>query len=513
MSEIVVEAIHILVIDDSQEICDFVKAAILEPAGYQVTLAADGIVGFQQAQALRPDLILLDYEMPGMNGIEVLQALKAKGIVIPVILITSYGSESVAVEVFRLGVRDYVPKPFAVEEILQSIESVLHTVRLQRERDALFTKLEQTNAQLTQRVKELDTLYHIGKSITTLQDRDKVLNRIVDAALYLTGALEGMLVITDPVTRLPEVKVQRTRDGKEYATLTTEVTLETTAAPLMLSVTLHSAGRELGALTVSNKHNRLPLNPQRHRLLQALGDYAAITLENFRMVDELEARREREKREIRTVFEHYVTPSVVEQLLRQPQNVHPGGARQTIAVMFADLRGFTTFTAKTPPEELIFVLNRHIAAAADMVLQAEGTLDKFMGDEIMAFFNAPLPQADYALRAVQAAWNILRITQQTHQQLPAAQRLDFGIGIATGEAIVGNVGTRALVNFTAVGQPVNKAHALQELAPAGKVLICGQTYALVQTVVDAVALPAVQIKGQVAAEVVYEVRGLKRLEK
>ena len=500
--------LRILVVDDSADIREFLQETLLEPAGYQVLTASDGEEGLQIALQEHPDLMLLDYEMPRMNGIEMLRALKEQGIAIPTILITSYGSESVAVEVFRLGVRDYVPKPFTVDDLLSSIERVKKEVRLEQERDALLQRLQSANTQLGQRVQELDVLYRVSKSVTTLRERDKLLERIVDAALYLTKALDGALILLDQETGKPTLRVSRIRSGNNCESPDEEPNIMTQSQNIMVSVPLQIGSKMLGALIVSNKRNRQPLDTRDQRLLRMLGDYAAIAIENIRLLAEIEAQREREKRELRTLFEHYVAPPVVSRILEQTQSIRPGGQRQTITTLFADLRGFTTFSATAAPETLIAVLNRHIAAAVGAILQEEGTLDKFMGDEVMAFFNAPLPQESYAMRAVRAAQGILAATAVTHQQLPVQQRLAFGIGISSGEAVVGNVGTSKLVNFTVVGPTVNKAHMLQELAPAGKILICHRTYELVREHITARELPPVHIKGQEHSEPIYEIVSL-----
>ena len=190
---------------------------------------------------------------------------------------------------------------------------------------------------------------------------------------------------------------------------------------------------------ISTVGGRRPSPDHDMHLLQALADYAAIAIENSRLFRELEESKEREKQTIRNVFEHYVTPSVVEQLLSSPHTVALGGARRTLTALFADLRGFTTLSEKLKPEALFDALNHHLSLGAEVVLNYEGTLDKFMGDAIMAFFNAPLPQNDYAVRAVLAGVDI-----QRRSPPPAnccALRLQFGIGISTGEAVVGNIGT------------------------------------------------------------------------
>lgn len=488
--------LKILVIDDSQEIREFLRNSVLEPAGYQTFLASTGREGLALAERIEPDLVLLDYELPDLNGIEILHALDDAGLTLPVILITSYGSESVAVDVFRLGVRDYVPKPFTIQEITEAITHVLNNVRIEEQRDALLTDLQRTNDQLNRRLQELNTLYRVSKSVTMLRGNDKLLERIVSAALYLTGTEAGALVLRNTKTGKASVQVAKQRAGESANGVD---------VANMTKIPIEIANRTLGTLMVSRGENDPPLDEDAQQLLGMLADYAAIAIENNRLLREIEQQRQREKKQLRTLFEHYVAPPVVDQILKRPESVKPGGQRQTISVLFADLRGFTTFSSQSSPETLMTVLNRHIATAAEQILKEKGTLDKFMGDEVMAFFNAPLPQEAYARRAVRAAIRIIEATRNLHDQTPEQHRLEFGIGISTGDAIVGNVGMSHLVNFTVVGATVNKAHTLQEAAPPGTILICQQTYKQVKDFVKAEEVH-IQRKGLGEAESVYQIR-------
>jgi two-component system NtrC family sensor kinase len=188
---------RVLVIDDNADIRSFLRDMVLGPRGYVVTIATDGQSGLELALAQRPDLILLDVNMPRMTGLEVLEALREHDFSAPVILMTFYGSENIAVQAFRLGVRDYVRKPFEVEEVLAAIDRALTENRLRRERERLMSELAVTNKQLQRRVTELGALHAIGQSVAAVLDLAKLLNRIVEAAVYLTRADDGGLFLVD----------------------------------------------------------------------------------------------------------------------------------------------------------------------------------------------------------------------------------------------------------------------------------------------------------------------------
>jgi class 3 adenylate cyclase len=220
-----------------------------------------------------------------------------------------------------------------------------------------------------------------------------------------------------------------------------------------------------------------------------------------RAEDHLRAREQH----IRATFARYVVPKVVDRLLMDPTGVHLGGAQQELTVFFADLRGFTALAEQTPPEELVHLLNGYLNVAAKAVLAFEGMLDKFMGDAVMALFNVPSQQDDHARRALGAAWLLQQQLAGYHQQVPEARRLFFSVGVHSGEAVVGNIGSSDLVNFTAVGDTVNLAKRIQERAGAGEILISEQTYRLVADLVDAQLLGTFPLRGRRENVAVYQV--------
>jgi adenylate cyclase len=230
------------------------------------------------------------------------------------------------------------------------------------------------------------------------------------------------------------------------------------------------------------------------------------------VVDDLTERRQLEEqvRLVRGTFERYVSPRVVEQLLSDPSRALLGGVRQEVTILFADIRGFTAYSEKQDPEALVRVLNQHLTLAADAVLDEDGTLDKFVGDTVMAIFNAPLAQPDHALRAVRAALAMQQSIAWLHSNLPANERLSFGIGIVTGPAVVGNVGSPILQNYTAIGDSVNLASRLQTHASSGQILLNPTAYELVRDTVVAREYGYVQVKGHSEEDLVYELIGLQQ---
>lgn len=248
--------------------------------------------------------------------------------------------------------------------------------------------------------------------------------------------------------------------------------------------------------------------------LSPLKDSRNVTTGITIVVDDLTERRqwEAKARRIRGTFERYVAPAVVERLLSNPASVRLGGVRQEVTSFYADIRGFTVFSEKTEPEFQIEVLNRHLTLSAGAILAQEGTLDKFVGDGAMAIFNAPVPQADHTLRAVRAALAMQQAIHEHHTQVDERERLHFGIGIAVGEAVVGNIGSVVLQNFTAIGDCVNLSSRLSGLAGPGQILISAAAYTRVAEHVETRFVGHVQVRGHSQPDLVYEVIGLKEVE-
>jgi adenylate cyclase len=243
-------------------------------------------------------------------------------------------------------------------------------------------------------------------------------------------------------------------------------------------------------------HLRLNLSPLKD--VSGTTQGVAIVMEDVTETRRLEAQRR--------LFERMVSPVVIDQL--NPDELDLGGSRAHITTLFADIRGFTSLSERCDPETLVTVLNRYLGAATEAILLEVGTIDKFMGDAIMAFFNAPIPQSDHTLRAVRAAIQMQTAVNAIQEELPPDLRLGLGIGIHSGEAILGLVGTRERMEYTAIGDSVNTAKRLQENAAPGQILISAQAWERIKDSVKAQPMDPLNAKGKQQLVQVYEISGL-----
>lgn len=574
-----------------------------------VTTAGEGL---RLAARNQPDLILLNPRLPDCVGLEALRELNGVLESTPIIIVSRYQSVDQAVDAFRAGAWDWVPKPLRRRELTQAIRRALGTTRSQPERDRLAQQLLLATEELQRQQQELNAVHEIGRLTTSLLNLDAVLDRLTEIAIHLTKAERSMLLLRDSKTdelylqtgkNLGEnldtefrIPIRGSAPGRAISTgLPVLVTGEeahiipVTDVQALLFVPLQAPDRAIGVLGLSSPLSEGAFSRRDVFLLSNLVDYAAIAIENARLFESTSRARslmdnvlssiasgvialDRDNRisllsraasqileapqteigaplaqalppvdlvlgplveqvrqtnqpqgpleidlslpsgkvaNLRTtlsplrqgtrplegvtiviedltqqrrlesrfrLFQRYLSPTVIERLPDDPQELELGGVRQEIACLFADLRGFVNFSLRQPPEALVETLNMYLGIGAEAVLGQEGTLDKFVGDAVVAFFNAPLAQEDYVMRAVTAALEIRDRTQRLHRRLPPHQRLAFGIGLSAGEAIVGNIGTPQRLDYTAIGPSVNMANRLQAAAKPGQILLTAEAY-------------------------------------
>ena len=368
----------------------------------------------------------------------------------------------------------------------ESSRSVLSTfanqVAIAIENARLFTSLRHTLAEVTELKNLMDNIFaSIASGVITadVQDQITLCNKAAEAILgQHTPQIVGQ--------QLDKIVPSLAEDLLPYL-----ATMRETDEPI-IDLEIRHTMPDRGTVDW-----RLNLSPLKDANQTTQG--VAIVLDDLTERKALEAQRR--------LFQRMVSPAVIQQL--DPDSIQMEGKRANITILFADIRGFTSYSEKQSPEELVSVLNRYLAAAADAVLAEEGTVDKFLGDAVMAWYNAPVRQSDHTLRAVRSSLAIRNAIENLHAELPSEAHLSFGVGIHYGEAVLGLIGTEKKLEYTAIGDSVNTTKRIQENAHKNQILISEEAYERVKKYIYVDKLEALEVKGKSKPVTVYEVLGLR----
>jgi len=207
---------------------------------------------------------------------------------------------------------------------------------------------------------------------------------------------------------------------------------------------------------------------------------------------------QRTKRWVINIFGKYTSKAVVDDILTKAEkdNIDLQGEERNVTILFADIRGFTSMSEKMTAHEVVSMLNKYLGEMTESVFNFEGTLDKYIGDCIMAIFNAPLEQPDHAMQAIRASMDMQKRISQVQLEDKDVPRVDVGIGLNTGPAVIGNIGSQKRVDYTAIGDTVNTASRMCSLAGKGELIITENTYKLVKDKIKAKKLDPVKVKGK-----------------
>jgi adenylate cyclase len=227
--------------------------------------------------------------------------------------------------------------------------------------------------------------------------------------------------------------------------------------------------------------------------------FTFLTVVVYRIMTE-----EKDKRRIKDMFGKYVNPTVVDQILDDPPEL--GGVDKELTVFFSDIRGFTSLSEAVPPQELVNHLNLYLTAMTDIIMEYQGTLDKYVGDEIMSFWGAPLPQPDHALLACKCALKQSEKLKELNEGWPEALKIRIGMGLNSGIMTVGNMGSMGRMNYTLMGDNVNLGARLEGTNKAyyTEIIISEFTYGLVRDHVIVRELDNIRVKGKNKPVLIYE---------
>jgi two-component system NtrC family sensor kinase len=306
---------RILIVDEDPEVLDLLSRQLLKPMGYQVSSASDAGIAIQQAINFNPDLIVASLTLPGLSGKDLLVALRSQGMEVPVLVTAHEGMEADAIQAFRLGAEDYLVKPLREAEVVTTVERALKEIRLRYERSRLAQQLAESNQKLERRVRELTTMYGIGKAVTSVTHQGRLFDMLIESSLSVTEADMGWVVLQDDnqeelVLRahqgLPESfsgQVHNTwDDGISSLVMLSHEPLSIYGEGLSkfqlaqfatsaLIVPIKVRDQPIGVIAVARKQAR-PFTEANQRMLQALADYASISLVNVRLFQALEGRAE-----------------------------------------------------------------------------------------------------------------------------------------------------------------------------------------------------------------------------
>lgn len=305
----------ILVADDSREICQFLDEAILTPSGYRVRTVGDGLSALTLALELSPDVVITDHQMPNLTGVELIRRLRRERPQLPVILITGEGSESLAVEAMRAGAFDYLTKPFEAEYLLSAVGRALDEAKRWEEVPEAQGQVASDTTALERRLDELEALITLGRTVTAMLDLDQVLAAVVDAAVNLTQAEEGSLLLLDMESSQLFMRASKNFDEEFARTFRLHANdslagqVISTGEPVLLDqntpqkimtaylvrsliyVPLEVRGERIGVLGVDNRQASRTFTGEDLKVMAAMADYAAIAVENARLYNHTEAER------------------------------------------------------------------------------------------------------------------------------------------------------------------------------------------------------------------------------
>ena len=304
---------RILVVESNPDTSDLIARQTLQPMGYRVETVRVAGEAIQKAISFSPDIIITNLNLHGLSGKDLLVALSSQGVEVPIIVLAEKGSEHDLIQAFRLGASDYLTIPIREAEVITAVERVLKQVRARRERVQLEKQLQQTNQELQRRVRELTTIYSIGKAVTSITDQQSLFDKIVEGAVYISDADHGWLLLRKENSKTFLLSAQRKLPA-QYATklnqpwddgISSLVALSgeplsihgdplkrfkiSELAQSLLVIPVKVKKEVIGLLVVARKTPR-PFGPSSQALIEAVADYASISLVNSRLFRALEDR-------------------------------------------------------------------------------------------------------------------------------------------------------------------------------------------------------------------------------
>jgi adenylate cyclase len=377
--------------------------------------------------------------------------------------------------------------------------------------------------------------HELARAVGSELDLDKLLPKILEKAFELVGADRGVILLHDDKGELVPRHV-KTRSGKsdpnivlsktvmaevitnKAAVLSSDATMDARFSGAhsiimqgirsTMTLPLLYAGELLGIMHLDSLFTSNAFTEKDLQICTGMASQAAISIQNARLASRIE-----KEAQTRAQISRLIPPAVVEQVVKGELVIEKGGRLAEITMLFSDIRGFTTMSDGKQPQEVVNTLNEYFEVMVDVLFKYSGTLDKFVGDEIIGLFGAPIPIEDSPFKAVSCAIAMLQALEEFNHTRKAEnlEPIRIGVGVNTGSVITGSIGSTRALQYTAIGDAMNVASRLVNIAGSGEIIISEHTYQAVAGRVEAKALQPVRVKGKADELKVYRVLGLRNV--
>ncbi|MDR3628833.1 MAG: adenylate/guanylate cyclase domain-containing protein [Desulfocapsaceae bacterium] len=484
-----ISARKIVVVDAERLSLDMSRAA-LEQSGHHVTCAYTGEEAVELAATMHFELAVISVVLPGINGIETFVSMRMKAPSLAGILLSTPTDSTLIVEAMNQGFDGVIEKPLNPDNLVKVVNETLVFVRSREENT---------------RLKTLAPLYRLGEKFLSATSAEQIYNALLEAvsreihvpsiSLMMFDEASGRLKIVasrgmskelaETISIKPGEQIAGWVYEKGKPVILNKLTqhyspfsrlLTRDAIAASISFPLVSRDRVIGVINISQMDSNIEYSQSDIEMLSVITGQAVMALENVASM----AERENAIR-VRAMLEQYVAPEVAELLMASKHNLMDVGGVQEITVLFADIRNFTHLVQHLPPEKLRIFLNAFFDIFSNVVFSWKGTLDKFMGDAVLAIFGAPITLEKASYAGVSAACQILHEFEilQKRWMLTSVlfQDIGLGIGMSKGEMFLGNVGSSRRLDYTVIGTDVNIAQRLAADAKSGQILVTGTVHA------------------------------------
>jgi adenylate cyclase len=386
-------------------------------------------------------------------------------------------------------------------------------------------------SQEERQAKKLSLLLDISKELSKQQEVDKLLQKVVDITFQVMAVDRVSILMVEEASGelVPRVSKNRLGDSggsrhvpqsiarravsERLAILTDNAAaderfkgksiLMQSVRSAMCTPLISSAGKVLGIIYVDNLTATHSFGDEDLEFLIAFSGIAAVSIENSQLTDRI-----RREAVVLSNFQRYFAPNLAEEIANQQGAVQLGGSKRPVIIFFSDIRGFTPMSEKMNPDEIASLLTEYFTEMVEIIFEHGGTLDKFIGDALMAIWGAPIPHEDDADRAMRAAIDMQQVLAELNKKWTSEgrQEVNIGIGINFGDVFAGNIGSERRLEYTVIGDAVNTASRLCSKAAPGEILISEPFYKALKQPPNVEALEPIQLKGKAQAVPVYRLK-------